>query len=224
MRILAETSPVETEVQLGGTQLGLLALEEGRADLAACSRFLTDEERSVSPTLLALDAIAVAVHPDNPVRSLTSSQLRLVFEGKITDWRELGGAPGRITVIGREPGSGTRTAFETALDIRSPVYGKELGETGIVRTAVSVSESAIGYFSADYLDDSVCPVAVDGVLPTGDTVLAGEYPLVRPFYLCTRAGEASDRVCRFLDYAKNEGAVLLKEHGFLLPDGEEPIS
>lgn len=214
MRILAEGSPWEVEVQLGGTQLGLTALKEGRADLAACSRALGEEDEGIEAFLLASDAIGVAVHPSNSIQKLSHEQLRAVYEGVITDWSELGGDSGPIAAIGRESGSGTRSAFESALSIKTPVYSQELGETGIVRTAVAGCPGAIGYLSAAYADGSVRLLAVDEILPTEEAVRNGSYPLTRPFLLCRRAGDSDEKLCRFLSYAEKDGAALLKSAGF----------
>jgi phosphate transport system substrate-binding protein len=195
----------------------LTALLEGRADLAACSRALTDEDVGIEATLLATDAIAVAVHPSNPVEQLTSAQLRLIFEGQITSWAAVGGADETIAPIGREAASGTRVSFESALGITSPAYGQELGETGIVRTAIASCSGAVGYLSASYADDSVKIIAVDGALPENDAVQSGAYPLSRPFLLCRRADDTCREVIDFLTYATGDAAQRLKQLGLQTP-------
>ena len=112
----AERYGKAVEVQLGGTELGLLALREGGCDLASCSR---DPEGygGIDAFAVAVDAIAVVVHPSNPVASVSLSELRGIYAGEITDWKELGASPAPIVVIGREAGSGTRLAFEQAIGL-----------------------------------------------------------------------------------------------------------
>jgi len=219
LRALARSSPQEAEVQLGGTQLGLAALKEGRADLAACSRALTPADGDLEAAVLALDAIAVVVHPDNPLKSIEPEVLRAVYEGEITDWSTLGSAAGAIVVVGRESASGTRMAFEAALGIVSPHHGQELGEDGIVRTAVAACPRAIGYLSAAKADASVRMLSIGGVSVTAESVKSGAYPLVRPFLLVSRPGAVSPAARRFLAYAAGaQGREILSDCGLFLPE------
>ena len=189
--------------QLGGTELGLQALRQGVCDIASCSRALTPQEAlDLDRRLVALDAIAIAVHPSNPITGLSSPELRAIYAGRITDWSQLGGEEMPIVVIGREAGSGTRTAFEAAIGLDIPArHSQEHSETGMLRTAVAAVPGAIGYLSFDYIDTSVKQLPVDGVLPREETVRSGQYPISRGFWLCTRAGERHAEVQSFLDYA-----------------------
>lgn len=189
--------------QLGGTELGLQALRQGVCDIASCSRALTPQEAlDLDSRLVALDAIAVAVHPSNPVAGLSSAELRAIYAGRITDWSQLGGVPMPIVVVGREAGSGTRTAFEAAIGLDLPArHSQEHSETGMLRLAVSAAPGAIGYLSFDYIDASVRQLSIDGVSPREETVRLGQYPIARGFWLCTRARERRAEVQSFLDYA-----------------------
>jgi len=216
LRTLAAASPYPIEVQLGGTQQGLAALAEGRADLAACSRALTPADGEVEPTVLALDAIAVVVNDENPFTAIDSDVLRAVYEGEITDWNTLGCTLGRIVVIGRETGSGTRASFENAIGIRKPAHGQELGEDGIVCTAVSSCPRAIGYVSAACEAEGIHPLLLDGSAISQETVQSGTYPLVRPFLLC--ADGTDERAEAFLVWATGEeGRTLLRSIGLFEP-------
>lgn len=176
----------ESEVQLGGTALGLIALSEKRADIAACSREVTEADGEFDCFTVALDAVAVAVNPENGVDSLTLSQLAKIYTGNVTNWSEVGGSDDAIVVIGRESGSGTRSSFEDALKITSPCHGQELPESGMIRTAVASLDNAIGYFSLCDADDSVKVLMIDGEYPSEDSVQNRSYPIVRPFVFCTR--------------------------------------
>ncbi len=189
--------------QLGGTELGLQALRQGVCDIASCSRTLTPQEAAgIDGHLVALDAIAVAVHPSNPITDLSIPTLRDIYAGRLTDWSQLGGPPMPIVVIGREAGSGTRGAFEAAVGLKTPaLHSQEHSETGMLRIAVSAAPGAIGYLSFDYIDGSVRQLSIDGISPREETVRTGQYPISRGFWLCTRAGEHRAEVLNFLEYA-----------------------
>lgn len=189
--------------QLGGTELGLQALRQGVCDIASCSRALTEQEaEGLDSRLVALDAIAVAVHPSNPITDLSMRTLCGIYSEEITDWSQVGGKKMPIVVVGREAGSGTRSAFEAAIGLTtSAVHSQEHSETGMLRTAVSAAPGAIGYLSFDYIDASVKQLSIDGISPCEETVRSGQYPISRGFWLCTRAGERRAAVLNFLDYA-----------------------
>ncbi|MFA6133572.1 MAG: phosphate ABC transporter substrate-binding protein [Phycisphaerae bacterium] len=100
------------EVQGGGSTAGLQAVAENIAEIGMCSRSLKDDEAGRFRGIpIALDGLAVVVHPDNPVSNLTKAQIRDIFEGRITNWKQVGGADATIWLITREEGSGTREAF-----------------------------------------------------------------------------------------------------------------
>lgn len=210
--------------QLGGTELGLQALRQGVCDIASCSRALNPQEAAgIDSRLVALDAIAVAVHPTNPITDLSIPALRDIYAGRITDWAQLGGPPMPIVVIGREAGSGTRGAFEAAIGLKTPaLHSQEHSETGMLRIAVSAAPGAIGYLSFDYIDGSVKQLSVDGVSPCEETVRTGQYPIARGFWLCTRVEEHRAEVQNFLDYATGEaGRRTIESLGMLPAESEK---
>ncbi len=192
--------------QLGGTELGLMALRRGVSDIASCSRKLTPAETAgIDSQLVALDAIAVAVHPSNPIENITLQTLKDIYSGKITDWAQLGGEKAPIVVIGREAGSGTRSAFESAIGLTKPaIHCQEHSETGMLRTAVATAPGAIGYLSFDYVDDSIKQLLVDGITPCEKSVRSGDYPISRGFWLCTLTEEHRGAVLDFINYATSE--------------------
>lgn len=212
------------EVQLGGTELGLLSLREGGCDLASCSRE-PDGVTGIEAYPIAIDAIAVVVHPTNPIGSLSLCELRGIYTGEITDWSELGGSQLPIVVVGREAGSGTRYAFERALGLQNPArHAQEQNETGMLRTAVSLCPGAIGYLSFDYAGEGtgVRIVPVGEVLPCEETVRDGRYPLTRRFYLCTRRGETQAKTLEFLAFCRGEaGQSLIRSLGVIAVGEEE---
>lgn len=178
---------VEIRVNGTGSSDGIQAAGTGSSDIGMSSRNLEESEKDpdVLEVLAALDAIAVVVHPDNPVRNLDMDQIRAVFTGGITDWTEINGSSGDIVVVSREPGSGTRGAFEYIVSFRGLLKAGsyELDGSAAVQAAVARNPAAIGYISTAYLNRNVRAVSVDSFYPSSANVADGSYPVVRPFYL-----------------------------------------
>ena len=194
-----------------GSGSGIQAVSEGRCDIGLSSRALKDEEieSGLVETTLALDGIAIIVHPDNPVADLDIDTIAKIYTGEITNWADVGGEDGEIVLIGREAGSGTRDGFESITGTEDACqYRQELTSTGDVITTVSQNPNAIGYASLAAVGDTVKALAVDGVEPTEETVMDGSYTVQRPFVLVTREGEElSDAAQAFFDFALSEGSA-----------------
>lgn len=180
---------VEIDIQEGGSSVGIADATDKKVDIGMSSRELKDTETGLNETVIAYDGIAVIVHKDVSVDDLTKEQLQQVFAGTIRDWSELGGDPGAIVVIGRDPASGTRGAFEelVKLDGKDPnpsaAYAQEKDSTGAVKATVQTTKNAIGYISLEAVDDTVKTVKIAGVEPSVDTVKDKTYVLFRPFLL-----------------------------------------
>lgn len=187
-----------------GSGSGITAVQKGRCDIGLASRALKDEEKEsgLKETVLAYDGIAVVVNPDNTAADLTMEQIADIYTGKITNWKELGGADSEIVVIGREAGSGTRDGFESITGTEEACkYRQELTSTGDVIAAVSQNPNAIGYASMSAVKDSVKAVKVNGVAPSEEAVQDGSYTLQRPFMLVTRTDAELSAVAQaFFDY------------------------
>lgn len=194
-----------------GSGSGIQAVSEGRCDIGLSSRALKDEEieSGLVETTLALDGIAIIVHPDNPVTDLDVETIAKIYTGEITDWADVGGEAGEIVLIGREAGSGTRDGFESITGTEDACkYRQELTSTGDVITTVSQNPNAIGYASLASVGDTVKALAVDGVEPTEETVMDGTYTVQRPFVLVTREDEElSDAAQAFFDFALSEDSA-----------------
>ena len=194
-----------------GSGSGIQAVSEGRCDIGLSSRALKDEEieSGLVETTLALDGIAIIVHPDNPVTDLDVETIAKIYTGEITDWADVGGEAGEIVLIGREAGSGTRDGFESITETADACkYRQELTSTGDVITTVSQNPNAIGYASLAAVGDTVKALAVDGVEPTEETVMDGSYVVQRPFVLVTREDEElSDVAQAFFDFALSEDSA-----------------
>ena len=169
------------------------------------------QARGVKPvrTAVAVDAIVPVVNNANPVKDITLATLKAIYEGKIRNWKDVGGKDAEVVLIGREAASGTRDGFEAITGTKDKCqYRQELTSTGDVITAVSQNPDAIGYASLASIKDSVKALNVDGVTPSEATVKDGSYKVQRPFVLVTVEGEAlSSAAQSFFDYATSPAAA-----------------
>ena len=187
-----------------GSGTGIEAASNGSADIGLSSRGLKEEEKaSLTETVVAKDGIAIVVNPANTVEDLTVEQIAQIAKGEITNWAQVGGADAEIAFIGREAGSGTRSAFEELTETGDACkYTQELTSTGAVITAVSTTPGAIGYASLSSVEDSVKALKVEGVECTEATVLDGTYAIQRPFVFATKTdGTLSEAAQAFFDFA-----------------------
>lgn len=208
---MAENPNVTVTYNPTGSGSGITAVSEGRCDIGLASRSLKDDEKAsgLTETVLALDGIAIIVNNSNPVNDLSLEQIAALYTGEVTNWSEVGGADAPVVLIGREAGSGTRDGFESITGTEDLCqYRQELTSTGDVITTVSTNPNAIGYASLSAVSDSTKTLAVNGVLPSEETVLSGEYLVQRPFVMATRSGEAlSGAAQMFYDYALSSEAA-----------------
>ena len=207
----ADNSGVTFTYNPTGSGSGITAVAEGRCDIGLSSRGLKDEEKAqgLVGTVLALDGIAIIVHPDNPVADLDLDTIAKIYTGEITNWKDVGGNDAEIVLIGREAGSGTRDGFESITGTSEKCqYRQELTSTGDVITTVSQNPNAIGYASLASVKDTVKALDVGGVTPTEATVKDGSYVVQRPFVLVTKDGAPlSDAAQAFFDYATSSAAA-----------------
>ncbi len=212
---------VTVTAEFVGSGAGIETVTNGTADIGNSSRSLKDEEKAagVVENVVAIDGIAVCVDPANEVADLTKEQLTNIYNGTITNWKEVGGADEPIIVIGREAGSGTRGAFEELVDLKDACkYANELDSTGAVIAKVASTPGAIGYASLDALDDSVKALSLEGVEATAENIKAGNYFLSRPFVMATKGeiSEQSDLVQAWFDYVLgDEGQQVASEVGLI---------
>ena len=216
---------VQPGVEIGytgsGSGAGITGVLEGTCDLGLSSRALTDDEKAQGAVenVIAKDGVAVIVNPENPVTDLTTEQIAQIYTGEITNWSELGGADAEIAVYGRDAASGTRGAFEEILGIEDQcVYLNEYASTGDVVGNVASNPNAIGYASLSAVDDTVSAVAINGVVPTEETVADGTFAIQRPFVIVTVEGtELSPAAQAFLDYAMSAEAAPVIEAAGVVP-------
>lgn len=221
---MAKYPDVTVTAEFTGSSAGIESLNAGSVDIGNSSRALKEEEKIAGAVenIVAIDGIAVVLDPANTVTDLTKEQLVQVYKGEVKNWSELGGADAPIVVIGREAGSGTRSAFEELLEIEdSCAYASELDSTGAVIAKVASTPGAIGYASLDALDGTVTPAALEGVAATAENIKAGSYFLSRPFVMATKGeiSEQSDAVKALFEYlASDEGKEVIEAVGLLTVD------
>lgn len=218
---MEEYPDVTVTAEFVGSGAGIEAVTNGTADIGNSSRSLKDEEKAagVVENIVAIDGIAVCVDPANEVADLTKEQLTNIYNGTITNWKEVGGADEPIIVIGREAGSGTRGAFEELVDLKDACkYANELDSTGAVIAKVASTPGAIGYASLDALDDSVKALSLEGVEATAENIKVGNYFLSRPFVMATKGeiSEQNDLVQAWFDFVLgDEGQQVASEVGLI---------
>ena len=218
---MEEYPDVTVTAEFVGSGAGIEAVTNGTADIGNSSRSLKDEEKAagVAENIVAIDGIAVCVDPANEVADLTKEKLTNIYNGTVTNWKEVGGADEPIIVIGREAGSGTRGAFEELVDLKDACkYANELDSTGAVIAKVASTPGAIGYASLDALDDSVKALSLEGVEATAENIKAGNYFLSRPFVMATKGeiSEQNDLVQAWFDFVLgDEGQQIASEVGLI---------
>lgn len=221
----------------GGSGVGISALMDGTTDIAMSSRSIKFNERvklknsgkQLREAVVAYDALAVIVHPSNPVTHLTRQQLEAIFRGKVTNWNQVKdpytgkrGPDLKIVVYSRETSSGTYEFFKTSV-LREKNYMAgvlSMPATGAVIQSVSQTRGAIGYVGMAYVNDRVRAVKVsyDGkhfVYPTMETGRRHIYPIIRELYYYYTADRAKvvEPFLRFL--LSGEGQRLVMRSGYV---------
>ena len=217
---------VRVTVSESGSGNGAKSLINGSCTIAAMSRAMKAAEiaaartKGVNPVahVVALDGLAMIVHPANPVRSLSKAQISNIYRGTITNWREVGGPNARIVVIQRESNSGTQESFKELVSgkgVQITGSAETQSSNGSVKSRVSTTLSAIGFVGLGFVDRSVKIVAVNGVLPTLSMVKNGTYPVTRPLFFYTN-GQPAGSVKQFIELPKTtDGKRMITELGFI---------
>ena len=220
----AEVEPgVTVSYDPTGSGAGITGATDKTLDIGLSSRALKDDEKNdVDGTIVALDGIAIVVNKASKVADLTVEQLKQMFTGEITNWKDVGGDDGEIVLVGREAGSGTRDGFESIVDVKdSCKYAQELTATGAVISAVEANPLAVGYASLSAVGDTVAMVTVEGVECSEDTVKDGSYKIQRPFVFVTnKSVTLSEQAQAFVDFATSKDAADLIRTAGAVPVNE----
>jgi phosphate transport system substrate-binding protein len=222
---MADHPGADIQVTGGGSSVGVQSVGEGTADIGMSSRDLKAGEKTTYPdlvvTTIASDGIGIIVHPGNTVPALSIDQVRAIYQGRVTNWKEVGGPDQVIVVTGRDSASGTREFFfETVMDRQNFTPTQlEKNSNGAVKQTIMQTPGAIGYVGLGYIDNEVraVPVIVNGepVMPTVDTILSGQYPISRPLIMMTQ-GAPQGLARDYLDYILSPaGQMIIAEEGFV---------
>ncbi|MDA8126185.1 MAG: phosphate ABC transporter substrate-binding protein [Deltaproteobacteria bacterium] len=209
----------------GGSGEGIKAIIDGSADIATSSREIKKAEveraksKGVTPvgTAIAIDAIVPIVHSKNPVQNLSLDQLSQIYQGKITNWKEVGGDNLEIVVISRDSSSGTYEAWNELVLKGAKVSPRAQlqASNGAIVQAVSKNKYALGYIGLGYLDKSVKALTVNGVTASEKTALTKEYPVSRFLYMYTN-GAPKGEPAKFINFILSPaGQALAKKEGFV---------
>jgi phosphate transport system substrate-binding protein len=215
---------INIEIQQIGSSAGIKNAIDGISQIGMSSRDLKDAEKaSVKDEIICYDGIGIIVHPTNLTSDLTKDQVKDIYTGKITNWKEVGGKDAPIVVVSREEGSGTRDAFQEIIGykseelIRSALISQG---NGAVKTIVSTNENTIGFVSFEVLmkDEKIDPIIkalkVGGVEPTPENVIAKTYMVSRSFLVVYQKAKLSEEGKTFLEFIKSEqGQKIAKESG-----------
>jgi len=228
-RFRSKYPDVSVEVSESGSGNGAKSLINGTCDVATMSRFMKENEfraavthaRPVFPVahVVAIDGIAVVVHPSNPVRNLTLEQLRDIYLGKVNNWKEVGGPNVKIVKISRDTNSGTYECFEELVLSHAQIAAdtEYVGSNGAVRQRVQSTPAAIGYVGLGFVDSTLKSLTVNGIAATRATAFAGTYPISRPLFLFTngypKLGTPLHAFVTF--HLSREGEELIDELGFV---------
>jgi len=228
---------VRISVTGGGSGTGLASLINGTADIANASRAIKSEEarqaeaNGIQPFEIevARDAIAVIVHPSNPVDSLTLQQISDIYSGQIANWREVGGEDRPIVCLSRETNSGTHVYFlETVIRLgdknNKTLFSPDTlllpSSEGII-AELRQNPNAIGYDGLGYVTPDLKTIAVAAqpdasyVKPSVESVNTGDYPIARPLFMYTR-GEPTGLIREYIDWIRGPaGQAIVTQLGFV---------
>ena len=219
-KIMTVNPDIRITIAGGGSGVGIKQVGEGLVDIGNAGRKATDKEIASYGLKIfkwAIDGVGVVVHPDNPVKNLTSNELQEIFAGRIDNWKAVGGVDRTINLYTRDEASGTRKVFWKKALKKGDISQKAnvVVSNGAMKSAVAVDPYAIGYVSIGHMDQSVSPVALDGVLPTLDNVKQGKYTIVRGLYSLTK-GEPSGLSKLFIDFLFSKtGQKIVMDKGFI---------
>lgn len=210
---------VKVEINQIGSSAGITNALNGVSEIGMSSRDLKEEEKEsgLIETIIAYDGIVIVSHPTNKVKNLTMDQVKQIFTGEVSNWKELGGEDMEIVVVSREDGSGSRDAFQEIVGYTSGELVRSAliaSGNGNIKTTVATNKHAVGFISFEYIDSSISTVNINGVEATAENVLQQKYSLSRPFLFVHKEDNLTDAGQQFIDYIlSSEGQAIVAETG-----------
>ena len=219
-RIMKTNPNIRITVAGGGSGAGVKMVGEGLVQIGNTGRALKADEiknYGLVSFAFAIDGVAVAVHPQNPVSELSQQQLADIYSGKITNWQQVGGKNAPITLYTREDGSGTRETFETLAIKNSKTISSAnvVNSNGAMKTAVSRNPNAIGYVGIGHLNHQIKGIILDGMKPSQQNATNGSYRVTRLLYMNTK-GNPQGIVADFINYIYSaDGRKIITKSGYI---------
>lgn len=219
-RIMGVNHDIRITVAGGGSGVGVKQVGEGLVQIGNTGRPLKKDEvekYGLKTFPFAIDGVAVIVNPGNKVAELSFEQLADIYAGKITNWKQVGGADAAINIYGREDGSGTREVFTEKAIKKGEVTAKAnvVNSNGAMKTAISKDPQAIGYVGIGHIDKSVKAPKLAGMTATQENAANGKYTVVRDLFMNTK-GAPEGLTALFIDYIYSpEGLEIIKDSGYI---------
>jgi phosphate transport system substrate-binding protein len=223
---MKEHPELAIDISGGGSGNGIKAIIDGTTDIAMASRFIKDKEVQQAiekgqypvPFRVAYDCIIPVIHPSNTVANLSLDQLKAIYKGDVTNWKDVGGPNRPIVVISRDTSSGTYEVWEEKVMKKERVFPAALlqASNGAVAQAVAKNANAIGYVGIGYLSKELKGVKVNGIEGSKATTLDGSFPISRPLFMFTRGWPQGDTI-KFLNYMldPHQGQKFVEESGYV---------
>jgi phosphate transport system substrate-binding protein len=222
----AKHPAVSFEIAAEGSTTGISAVIDGTAQIGMSSRRVKPTEASqatakgvtLKPIIVAFDGMAVIVNANNPLAKLTLRQVEQIFTGDVTDWSAVGGKPGKISVYTRNTSSGTYSDWKD-LAMKKRDYAKssqKMAGNEQIAAEVAKNPNGIGYVGLAYINAAGVKVAaIDGVLPSAETVQNKKYAYARPTFYYTN-GEPTGEAAKFVEFTLSEaGQKIAEKIGFV---------
>ncbi|MCL1865221.1 MAG: PstS family phosphate ABC transporter substrate-binding protein [Spirochaetes bacterium] len=221
-----KSNKISITIEGSGSGNGIKALLDGTCDIANSSREMKAEESEeakkrgieVQEITVAIDMIVPVVNTANPVQNLSMAQLKAIYDGSISNWKQLGGNDASIVAISRDTSSGTYEIWHEKVMKKTDVRNDALlqASNGAIVSAVAGNPKAVGYVGYGYVDSSIKALSVDKKNPTIENGKSGVYPISRKLYMYVNKNKLSAETKKYIDFVLSpEGQKLVKETGFI---------
>ncbi|ALO03645.1 phosphate ABC transporter substrate-binding protein [Lactiplantibacillus paraplantarum] len=216
-----EHTNVTINVQGGGSGAGLSQVAKGSVNIGNSDLFAQDQKgldaKGLVDHKVAVVGMAPVINKDANVTNVSKEQLVKIFQGKITNWKEVGGKDEKITVVNRAQGSGTRATFEKwGLDNAKVATSQEQDSNGTVQKIVSTTPGAISYLAFSYVKSDVQALSIDNVKPTEANVATNKWKIWAYEHMYTK-GQPTGELKNFLTYMTSKAVQgsLVKKLGYI---------